>query len=417
MQIRNHKGASVARALAFLGAMAGYAITAQPALAAAAAAVRSSCSDEVTTISGDFEAAAYARCEVVKRGQFKLTIAPEDGKVTNCSPWYAFELNSSQSQAVSIELDYASCGHRYRPKFRVDGGDWQALPLQDVSVETAKGKTSGGGKPIQNATLRLNLPKGKVQVAAQPLFLTKDHAAWLDRVSTLPSVSRSLLGKSREGRPIERITIREPGESPVRHVVLTGRQHPPETTGAIAMQAFIERLLEDDSLARRYRTRYATDAVPLLNPDGVARGHWRHNLGELDLNRDWGGFTQPETQLMRDLLASLSQPDGHRLRLFFDFHSTHHDTIYTLTDDQVTSPAGFTAKWLSTFQAMIPEKKLRIDPGYNRGLPTSKTWVYEAYKMPTATYEVGDETNPAEIRRDARAGAEAMMLTLLAIDE
>ncbi len=35
--------------------------------------------------------------------------------------------------------------------------------------------------------------------------------------------------------------------------------------------------------------------LPLLNPDGMALGHWRHNLGSVDLNRDWGIFGQPET--------------------------------------------------------------------------------------------------------------------------
>jgi hypothetical protein len=61
----------------------------------------------------------------------------------------------------------------------------------------------------------------------------------------------------------------------------------------------------------------------------------------------------------------------------------------------------------------VPDKKLRIEPAHNPGLPTAKSWVYEYYKVPTATYEIGDETNVEVIRRDARAAAEAMMSTLL----
>jgi hypothetical protein len=411
MLFKNHKYVYV------IGALAGSVPTALPAAAAPSQGTSSTCSDEATTISGDFEGGAFARCEVVGRGHFKLTVTPEDAKVTNCSPWYAFQLSSSQSQQVTIDLDYGSCGHRYRPKFRVEGSDWQAIPLKDVTVDNVTGKTSANGKPISSATIRLTIPAGKTQIAAQPLLVSKDYTAWLDRVAQLPMVSRGVLGKSREGRPIEKITIREPGATTSRNVVLTGRQHPPETTGAIAMQAFVDRLLENDSLARSYRSRYTTEAIPLLNPDGVAHGHWRHNLGQTDLNRDWGPFAQPETQLMRGLLETLNHTPEQRLRLFLDFHSTHYDTVYTLTDDVVTSPAGFTPKWLTAYQALVPDKKLRVEPGHNPGLPTAKSWVYEHYKVPTATYEIGDETNVEVIRRDARAAAEAMMSTLLANDD
>ncbi len=409
MRFENHKHLYV------IGALAGSVLTALPAAAAPPQGTGSSCSDEATTVSGDFEGGAFARCEVVGRGHFKLTITPEDAKVTNCSPWYAFQLSSAQAQQVTIDLDYGVCGHRYRPKFRVEGSDWQAIPLENVRVD--KEKKSGNGKPIASATIQLAIPAGKTQVAAQPLLVSKDYTAWLDRVAQLPTVSRGLLGTSREGRPIEKITIREPGAATSRNVVLTGRQHPPETTGAIAMQAFVDRLLENDNLARSYRSRYTTEAIPLLNPDGVAHGHWRHNLGQTDLNRDWGPFAQPETQLMRALLETLNKAPEQRLRLFLDFHSTHYDTVYTLTDDAVTSPAGFTRKWLTAYQALVPDKKLRIEPGHNPGLPTAKSWVYEYYKVPTATYEIGDETKFEVIRRDARAAAEAMMSTLLDNDD
>ena len=35
---------------------------------------------------------------------------------------------------------------------------------------------------------------------------------------------------------------------------------------------------------------------PLMNPDGVDEGHWRHNTGGIDLNRDWAHYNQPETR-------------------------------------------------------------------------------------------------------------------------
>lgn len=406
----------VATLIAVTG-LAGCTQPGQPRVAGVQAVAGKACSDGSTTISGGFEGAAFARCEVVGPDHFRLTIVPEDARVTNCSAWYAFRADTSQSRRVVIELSYGKCGHRYRPKVRSSSTDWTVLPAEAVKLDYSKRRTDGEGKAVADATILLSLQSGATAVAGQPFLLPGDYSAWLDQLAKSPVVTRSLLGRSLEGRPIEMIAIREPGSAPSRQVVLTGRQHPPETTGAIAMLAFTERLLESDQLAGTYRARYSTSVVPLLNPDGVVHGNWRHNMGQTDLNRDWGPFAQPETRLMRDLLARLAGSPGQRLRLFVDFHSTHFDTVYTLSNDQVTDPAGFTEKWMAAYQALLPEQKVRVQPGYNAKLPTAKTWVYQTYRVPTATYEIGDETDPVQIRRSARAAAEAMMATLLASDD
>ena len=83
-------------------------------------------------------------------------------------------------------------------------------------------------------------------------------------------------------------------------IVIVGRQHPPEVTGSLNLFPFLATVLGDSSLARQFRARYQLIIYPFLNPDGVALGHWRHNTGGVDLNRDWGPFTQPETRLVRD---------------------------------------------------------------------------------------------------------------------
>lgn len=410
------RGIALASALALFASLAGCTPSAgiRPDQGRAQAGER--CSDGTTTIDRSFAGGAFAKCEVLGAGHFRLTIAPEDGKVINCSAWYAFQATTAQPRQLTVDLHYATCGHRYRPKVRWGNEDWRPLEPQAVSANFARGRTSADGKPLPDASIKLTIRSGKTLVAGQELLLPAEYSAWLDQMARSPAVKRSTLGHSREGRAIERLDIHEPGPVTERQVVLTGRQHPPEITGALALQAFVARLLENDQLARTYRTRFTTIVVPLLNPDGVVHGHWRHNMGQTDLNRDWGIFSQPETVLMRDLLQGIESDPNRRLRLFLDFHSTFHDTVYTLPDSLVTDPADFTRQWLAAYQALIPDHALRVDPGHNPGLATSKTWVYQRYRVPTATYEIGDETDRDQIRDHARAAAEAMMATLLKID-
>ena len=114
---------------------------------------------------------------------------------------------------------------------------------------------------------------------------------------------------------------------------------------AIAFFAFYETLLADSELAAKFRQHFNIIAVPLLNPDGVIGGNWRHNLSGTDLNRDWGPFKQPETLLIKKLLDQLDA-SGKNIRVFLDFHSTKRNVFYTQNDANPTKPLRFTQTWL-----------------------------------------------------------------------
>ncbi|HBQ61210.1 MAG TPA: hypothetical protein DD671_16725, partial [Balneolaceae bacterium] len=64
----------------------------------------------------------------------------------------------------------------------------------------------------------------------------------------------------------------------------------PEVTGYRSSLYFLEELASDSELAARFRQTFVIKAFPLLNPDGADMGHWRHNAGGIDLNRDWENF-------------------------------------------------------------------------------------------------------------------------------
>ncbi len=368
------------------------------------------CQTSVARLDTSFPTGAAARCEATSDREFEVTLDPEDSPPINCSAWYAFRLTPQPDAKghgrIKVTLNYPICGHRYWPKTSEDGVHWKALAKKDVTLFDENG--------IKQAQLQVKLGGYPLFVAGEEIVAPSTYDHWLAAKILHTDASRTILGQSAEGRAIDQLTITSAANPPFEQVVLIGRQHPPEVSGALAMFAFVDAILSDDPLARLYRARFATIVVPMLNPDGVARGYWRHATGGRDLNRDWGPFTQPETKLMQILLKGIADDPNRSLRLFLDFHSTQKDVVYTLPDAKISDPPGFAASWLGRYQERMPGYHVLRDASHNPGLPTAKSWVYEAYRVPTATFELGDETDRKLIARIGKQAALAMMETMLA---
>jgi len=355
-------------------------------------------------IEGDFPAARANACFRQSEDAVAVLVMPEQADV-NPSPWYAFRVVADTPRQLATTLVYGQSQHRYAPKLSRDGVHWEALAAERVAV-------AEGGK---TATLELDVGPQPLWVAAQEVWPAARHHAFLGRLGERPDVEVSRLGESLQGRPIELLRT-DPGQPRAATLVVVGRQHPPEISGARALEPFVETLLDDSDLSRRFRATHRILVVPLLNPDGVEAGHWRTNAGGKDINRDWGPFTQPETRLMRDLLAQVDGDPQGRLAAFVDFHSTREDVFYTQRDEDPIRPPDFYARWLGRLQERMPGYAVKRGPGHQPGLPTAKTWVYETYGVPAVTFEIGDETPREVSARLAAEGARAMMETLLGED-
>jgi hypothetical protein len=100
---------------------------------------------------------------------------------------------------------------------------------------------------------------------------------------------RVLLGDSLEGRPIYAYRLGNPA---ARKLLVVGSVHGDEPAGL-------------EVTRRLLRVAPPVHAelwiVPTLNPDGLAR-RTRANAAGVDLNRDFGAFSQPETRLARALI-------------------------------------------------------------------------------------------------------------------
>lgn len=349
-------------------------------------------------LDAHFDGGQLGQCEATADGGFKLTLYPEDTPPINVSPWYAFRVSGSAGDSLNVEMTVSEGYNRYWPKLSTDGVNWSRAP--EAWVE----RDDDG----QRMVLRTELTGPWLWVAGQELLTADWFRGWNAELNALPFASTRLAGASRQGRPIF-VTETAPQRD---YVLMIGRQHPPELTGSLNMRPFMDTVLGDTDLARRFRERFTLVIYPVLNPDGVALGHWRHNTGGVDLNRDWGPFTQPETRLVRDHVDAL-EAEGQTMRLMLDFHSTRKDLFYTQTAEEITNPEAFATNWMSASRERLPDFEFKHDPRPVSERPTTKNYFYTRFGIPAITVESGDETDRDAIERSAVVFAEEMMRLML----
>ncbi len=359
------------------------------------------CESAAAALSIEHATANISACDVRSKRHFDLTIRPENTPI-NDSGWYGFRVDPKTTGTLRVTLKYEDGKHRYKPKLSYNGDVWSALP---ESKQIADGDKS--------LTMRLGLDGRSFYVSAQEILTREMHDSWTQNMAALSFVTATTIGASRDSYPIQMLEVKT-DESAKPYVMLVGRQHPPEVTGALALTPFSETVLGNSPLAQRFRENFNVLIVPMINPDGVTAGYWRHNKGGIDLNRDWGPFTQPETQAIKSALKPFEDGD-ERIALFLDFHSTQRNLLYTQADDEPTSPPMFARDWTAAVDARLDDDVYTFtrEARHNSGRPTSKNYMFENFGIAAITYEVGDETDRDAIIVSAQVFAEEMMRILL----
>ena len=349
------------------------------------------CQTAAARLHFDFDGASAPACAVTGERAFTLLVTPEHAPPINPSPWYAFGYTATGDAPVMVTLRYLGAQHRYAPKWRAPGGEWRDLPAERA--------TDGSSAAIR-------LPAGEGVIAAQEIMTPADASADLARWAAASGARPFVLGYSHDGRSIEAIRIGR-ADAP-RLVILLGRQHPPEVTGAIAMRAFVDALAAQAGGFGDVQFL----VVPMLNPDGTARGHWRANRGAQDLNRDWGAFTQPETRAVKAWLDAL--PVAVRPVLMLDFHSTRSNLFYVQGPDETdAAQRRFLVAWLEGRENALAGYPFTIEPrNANPGSGTAKNWFHATYAIPAYTYEVADDADRAATRAAAKVLAESLIPAL-----
>lgn len=354
-------------------------------------------------VSNEFDGARLSNFYQASDSLYQVVIEPENSPVNN-SPWYAFQAWASQDTTVWMQLTYRHGAHRYRPKLSRNGRDWRPITDQNYRTNPQAG----------TARIRVRLSEQPLWISGQELRTYPWYDRWADSLARRPYVDRQTIGRSHQGRPVQRLQISEvPEGRPHGVVIIIGRQHPPEVTGNMAAYTFLETLAADTAPARRFRQKFRVIAYPFANPDGVQNGHWRHNAGGVDLNRDWKNFNQPETRAIRDdLLALLEGNPEARVYYGIDFHSTNENIFYPINRDVETFPDNFTYRWLDAFTADFPDTPFTIEP-FDTSSPIAKNWIYHTFGADAVTYEVDDGAERQKLRQVSERAAQTMMQMLL----
>ena len=354
-------------------------------------------------ISNEYPGARMSDFYKVNDSLYQVVIKPENAPINN-SPWYSFKVWADTSKNVQIRLSYENGEHRYIPDLSRDGKKWSQIENSNYQPDTLKG----------TATLTLSLNSDTLWVSGQELITQSTFNKWADSLATKPFVTQETVGYSHQQRPIKSLTLSEVDKkSPHGVLIITSRLHPPELPGQMAAFDFIEVLSSDSELAQKFRQHFEVITFPFANPDGVENGHWRHNAGGVDLNRDWQAFNQPETKAIRDHLLTRVKNDSLKTVYYgIDFHSTDENIFYPINRDIQTFPDDFTYQWLDALTAAFPEIEFTVEP-FDTSSPITKNWIYKTFGTDALTYEVNDTMNRQKIDEVSQKAANLLMKMLL----
>ena len=299
-----------------------------------------------------FDAARMNSFEAINDSTYQITIEPENFPI-NDSPWFSFRIWSDTLKQVYIKIKYLNGKHRYIPKISHDRVIWTTININELYIENDR----------NSATFPLIIDRAKTWISAQEIINSNDVLIWMDSLKGFDySSDFEIIGKSNLGRDIPYFRIGNKTYEKKEVIVLLSRQHPPEISGFLALQSYIEELLNNNDLTFDFFSRYEIWVFPLLNPDGVDLGHWRHNANGVDMNRDWAYYRQTEIDLITKNIVDRAKKNKSRIILGLDFHSTQKDIFYVFDDSFDCTIVNFKKYWTSSIDRVISPFKSVYSP-------------------------------------------------------
>ncbi|MEM1409904.1 MAG: M14-type cytosolic carboxypeptidase [Pseudomonadota bacterium] len=257
------------------------------------------------SITSDFECGNIRVLSAQENSDIRLEI--ESDTEADFFQWFYFKVDGPAGRRRMVienaeQASYQRGWIDYQARMSTDNRTWKQVPTRYED-----------GKLI----IEEDQAAGEAYYAYFAPYTTTRAVAMLDDLAKADLVTRLPLGKSSDGTPID--ALRFGPEAEVNKTIwLIARQHPGESMGSWFAEGFCEALLDPErGCAQRLLQAATVYVVPMMNPDGVARGHLRTNAVGTDLNRAWA---EPSEEASPEVFAVLKAMDQTGCDLFLDAH-------------------------------------------------------------------------------------------------
>lgn len=257
------------------------------------------------SVTADFEGGSVGKVEQVSGTHFRCGVAgqaDQDNRNRQAS-WYYFRIDGAKGKEITITLTNLRGEYNYKP-----GG----LCVRDDTppVVSADGKTwRHVGERIamekDEATFRVTPDSDAFWIAHIEPYPASRLDRFLDEIRGSPHLKDEVFGKTVEGRDLHLLTITDPAAesaAPPPTVWLMCRQHAWETGTSFVGEGAIRWLLSEE--AAPLRKTFVFKILPMMDPDGCARGGVRFNRNGYDVNRNWDS-ADPENPESRRLMPEI----------------------------------------------------------------------------------------------------------------
>lgn len=291
-----------------------------------------------TRFAADFDNATLGRVKQLGPDEFYVQAFSKD-KPHSDFLWFHFRVEGCQDREITFHVNptpYSrehTAGNGTRlPVMSYDGDHWTGIENKSWNED---------GTVL---TFKQRFTKPTVWIASFFPYTPEHITRFIQEQKGNPCFQASLLGKTSEGREMRIYTITDPGtpEQGKRVILFTTLHHDLETTGAMALEGLCRFVLSDDPRAQRLRRSCVFYVVPMMNPDGIAKGNLYCPAG--NLNRQWGQGTTAETTNVEKFAKSLAAR-GRKIDLFMDFHgwcTPTRKTLFMTFGREIADPASET---------------------------------------------------------------------------
>lgn len=250
-------------------------------------------------IVADFEGCAPLKVTRVSASRFAIDF---EGKFAN---WFMFRVEGAKGRTLRIDLDNVDLAkwHSLNPVYSSiaaldDPDGFASRPTSLLAGKPdATAVTKAYNGPLLPATdgiqqwhyisevwadwsiKRLSLvhtfADDRVYVAMRVPYTPGLAEAYIARLEKNPLAKVITVGKSKEGRPLRVVKIGGGSDEDERNkpcILMYAREHGNEQDSSWAAQGAIDWLLSDAEEARSIRGQFTVLLIPLLDPDGAARG-------------------------------------------------------------------------------------------------------------------------------------------------